>query len=635
MNKAEIIRKISKKAGVPDTEAKKFFEIFLKNASEILKPGESIDIAGVGMFQLRVGQIENRSSHNPDQEYIYSDLLIYINKDESLTEDEEIIFNVPSGIEKEYQPVDSYFSLSIGKPVIPLKGVKETEFFIPPSGTELRSLLESKIARLIDEAEKLEGGKETETIRLNDEEEGTGKLTDWKKLGEGNTQDETRVPTRSDFMKTREFENLSWDFGENLSSEIEEDAILDFETGGEKADIEEAVPEDEPKPADFAKVQPDFEEEGGSEVQGEDIFEELIDEDESEVYFEDENEELKDSPFVKDETTLEAKTTEPDDTAATDEKYEEPSMASDEILENEIEPDLSDTKSLVQEETEPDKIAEEPQSPVPEPEEPLLKNFQRVRSLTKEFRTTEFDDFKETEENKPKRITEVRGGYQKVRRTTAEFNFDLSGIEGLDELEDEPPARKKKGVRDYQGYRKRSSVPSFIVAFVVVAALAGIIFLYFKLKSANTEVVSDKKTAQTTTIDRNYDVPVTYPYNKSGENKPAGNGTVEDKQGKNGTELKTSESPNSAGDESNEIREPVNADRIGNYIYQYPEGVVVQVSSWKSRTIALNEVRKYREAGHTAFAEKSEIQGMGLYYRVRVGFFKSLEEAENFVNGNH
>ncbi len=84
-----------------------------------------------------------------------------------------------------------------------------------------------------------------------------------------------------------------------------------------------------------------------------------------------------------------------------------------------------------------------------------------------------------------------------------------------------------------------------------------------------------------------------------------------------------------------EIREPVNARRIGNYIYQYPEGVVVQVSSWKSKSIALSEVQRYRDAGYTAFAEKAEIQGMGLYYRVRVGYFKSLSEAENFVNGNH
>ncbi len=623
MNKAELIRKISKKAGVPDTEAKKFFEIFLKNASEILKPGESIDIDGVGMFQLRVGQIENRSSQNPEEEYIYSDLIIYINKDENPSEDEEIIFNVPSGIEKEYQPVDSYFSLSIGKPIIPLKGVKETEFFIPPSGTELRSLLESKIARLISEAEKTGGGKETETIRLKDDEESAGSNADRKKTGEENTQDEIPVPSRSDFLKTREFENLSWDFGENLSGEIEEDSILDLETGRENTDLEEAVPKVEPEQNNTAKVEPDFEGESGNEVQEEDIFEEVIDEEEDEnVYFEDDNEELTDSPGREDDTSSEKKFTSP---AA---GYEKPDIPNSEPL-------PSETESSMEEPEEPEEPEAEPGPKAPEPEEPVLKNFQRVRSLTKEFRTTEFDDIEETEDNKPKRVTEVRGGYQKVRRTTAEFNFDLSGIEGLDEIDDENPVKKKKGIRDYQGYRKRSSVPSFIIAFVVVIALAGIIFLYFKLKSANSGIPEETKTGQTTTIERNYDVPVTYPYNKSGENKPDENGTVGDKHDKNEAGINTAENTNPATSDLSEIREPVNARRIGNYIYQYPEGVVVQVSSWKSKTIALSEVNKYRDAGYTAFAEKSEIQGMGLYYRVRVGYFKSLEEAENFVNGNH
>ncbi len=452
MNKAEIIRKISKKAGVPDTEAKKFFEIFLKNASDILKPGESLDIAGVGVFQLRVGQIEHSGSQLPDEKYIYSDLIVYINKAASLEDDEEIIFNVPSGIEKEYQPYDSYFSLSIGKPVIPLKGVKETEFFIPPSGTELRSLLESKIERLISQAKKTEGGKETETISLKDEKENTRNLAGRIDRDDDNVQDETEVPDRSDFLKTREFENLSWDFGENLSGEITEDSGSEYKSDPEEKIPEDKFPEYKPKETQSAEIKPEFEEER-EEVREEDIFEDVIDEDEGEnVYFEDEDEELKDS-------------------------------LDNEKDEGEI------SGSFIPESPVPEEQANPEQESVM-PEEPLLKNFQRVRSLTKEFTTTEFDDYRESdhEEDKPKRVTEVRGGYQKVRRTTAEFNFDLSGIKGLDEIDEEPPVKEKKGDRDYQGYRKRGSVPTLIISLVVVIALAGILFLYFKLKSANGQV---------------------------------------------------------------------------------------------------------------------------------------------------
>src|SRR5574337_57544 len=99
MNKAEIIRKISKKAGVPDTEAKKFFEIFLKHASDLLKPGESLKIHGIGSFQLRVGQIENRNAHASGENFLYSDLIVFTESENNEpSENEETIFNVPSGI---------------------------------------------------------------------------------------------------------------------------------------------------------------------------------------------------------------------------------------------------------------------------------------------------------------------------------------------------------------------------------------------------------------------------------------------------------------------------------------------------------------------------------------------------------
>ena len=52
MTKAELIRKLAKKAGIPDSEAKVFFEIFLRKASEILKLGEAIKLKNFGYFQF-------------------------------------------------------------------------------------------------------------------------------------------------------------------------------------------------------------------------------------------------------------------------------------------------------------------------------------------------------------------------------------------------------------------------------------------------------------------------------------------------------------------------------------------------------------------------------------------------------
>jgi cell division septation protein DedD len=604
MNSAEVIRKISKKAGIPETENKKFFEIFLKQTSGILNPGESVKIPGVGTFQLRLGQLDNPAG-TTEQQYIYSNLIVFMGVDDQSSDEGEIIFNVPDDIEKEYHSIDSYFSLSIGKPIIPLKGVKAAEFFIPPSGPELRGLFESKISRILEEAEKKTGGKETEIISLKPE-----------KITVDIEPEEVELPVQSDFMKTREFENLSWDFGETLSQEIEE----------EKPEEIKEVSEQIEKVHVKREEAPNFEEEDFKpERSDEEIFEEVIDE---------ETKWIENEPGAEIEelvVELESKTQDESEdikNRSIDESENEPEEFIETVVEPELEKSefeemlLQEKESIIPPEIE-DKGNEEIESEKPEKEELSLKNFQRVSSLTKEFNISvdEEKEEKTEEEKNPPKITEVRGGFQKVRRTTAEFNFDFSGMKGLDEEEVSEIREKSKS---YKGYRK-SMLPTFVIAGVVLLALAGIIYMYLNLKNENDRSGSSKP--QTKVIERNYDVPATYPKDSLRETKSA--------DIKNGEQLKNQNTiTGELKPDQSEITEPVNSQRIENFIYQYPAGMVVQVSSWKSKSVAVGEVKKYRTAGYTAFAETSEIPGVGVYYRVRVGYFKTLDEARVFANGN-
>jgi nucleoid DNA-binding protein/cell division septation protein DedD len=639
MNKTEIIRKISKKAGVPDTEAKRFFEIFLKRASDELNPGEALKLPGVGLFQLRVGQIENSINKQSGKNYIYSDLIVFDEEGSQVSgENEEIIFNVPSGIEEEYQPIDSHFSLSLGKPIIPLRGVRASEFFIPPSGTELRGLIESKVDRLFEESERIIGGKETQSINLKSSgEQPNEKVEPHKSETDSNEKVKTKIPSRSDFLKTREFENLSWDFGENLSHEIEdvEESDYDLEktfdtAGSNEVEQQWTDAEENFEPGDLDE-EPGFEEEKiESDVADEEIFEEAFDDEPEETF---EKTDAAISELSEDENI--------------ENRVEEAGTVSDEKQNDQFGENIDSEKNNSVE-TESGELTTE---------EPFLKNFQRVTSFTKEFSTNAFDDVQEEEtEQKPKKVTEVRAGFQKVRRTTAEFDFDLSGIKDLDEEEDSSqslaPEKKEKikshrpSIDDkgkYRGYNRKSSLPSFIIAFVVVLAMAGVIFLYLKLKSANHENntfnSAGNSKQSTKVIDRNYDVPVTYPYKPGDEKNSETSKTGTDnssKNEKNKVEQKSqkpvSENINTTDDL---IREPVNAKNLATFIYQYPEGVMVQVSSWKSKSIAITEVEKYRKAGYTAFAEPAIIPGKGNYYRVRVGYFKSLDEAKKFVTRNY
>ena len=60
----------------------------------------------------------------------------------------------------------------------------------------------------------------------------------------------------------------------------------------------------------------------------------------------------------------------------------------------------------------------------------------------------------------------------------------------------------------------------------------------------------------------------------------------------------------------------------------------MQVSSWRSKSIADNEASKYRAKGYTPYIEQAEVPGRGTWFRVKIGNFKSVAEAEKFSAKN-
>jgi hypothetical protein len=89
-----------------------------------------------------------------------------------------------------------------------------------------------------------------------------------------------------------------------------------------------------------------------------------------------------------------------------------------------------------------------------------------------------------------------------------------------------------------------------------------------------------------------------------------------------GTEL---EDPLSIKDFPNEVK-------ISNTLYKVGNKYMVQVSSWKRSSRAITIVEKLRRAGYNAFIVKAYLPSLGgTWYRVRIGFFKTLEEAKEFL----
>lgn len=58
-----------------------------------------------------------------------------------------------------------------------------------------------------------------------------------------------------------------------------------------------------------------------------------------------------------------------------------------------------------------------------------------------------------------------------------------------------------------------------------------------------------------------------------------------------------------------------------------------QVSSWKNKTKAEEEVARLKRAGHNAFISEAYIANKGgTWYRVRIGYFNSVDETEVYMN---
>ncbi len=236
ITKAELIRKLAKRAGVPDSELKVFFEIYLKKLSEILSSGDAAVIEGLGYFHSVKGEIRKSTflETEDDNEVVYLDLLLFSDDKTYNTEsNENLLFSIPTIKSEDYNPIDSYLSLSIGKPVIPLKGTKDTEFFIPLSGLELKRLVESKVDKAISHLKILAHNTTGNNIISIDTEVYNPNQFEFNWSNESEEENETVITdaakseTTSNF--TKNFDDITWNFGEKLAKQIEEESILDFE----------------------------------------------------------------------------------------------------------------------------------------------------------------------------------------------------------------------------------------------------------------------------------------------------------------------------------------------------------------------------------------------------------------------
>ncbi len=216
----------------------------------------------------------------------------------------------------------------------------------------------------------------------------------------------------------------------------------------------------------------------------------------------------------------------------------------------------------------------------------------------------------------------------------------------LEKVEDNPD--------DYFEPEKKKNLTPFLIFPLIVIGLSLLLYWYLEHYKKNEVTL---KTPQITmksnnakVIQREFDIPVTYPYlpkvnetsiSESTPLKTDDQNLVPEKSEVVETEQKRPEEKKTSEQHTPENNRPVNTVtplgkslNVGNNIFKYNNFYAVQVASFRSSSISENEAGKYRNKGYNAFVEEAEIPGRGTWYRVRVGNFSSKEEAQSFASKN-
>jgi len=689
MTKAELIRKVAKNVGVPDTDAKIFFELFLKRISAIVEIGQSIFVKDFGYFHLIKGSIKKpvfSFNDNEVSEEAVELVLFSEDKDLRKSDTKGLVFNIPSFDEEDYHPIDSTFSLSIGKPLIPLSGVPFDNIFIPTSGYEYRRLIESKVEKIIAESEIAESVENFPTLVIDARSYNSNQVQlQWDDkavldIDNAASIDETVTEAKTELSEyekqTNELKNIAWDFGEGLSKQIEAESILDIADERINMNLNQTKATEKTEAIETPKTEIKID---GSNAEQENLIPDKV---------EDENPE-----FIEDL------------------KLDESSEKLNELLEseneaNEIFKDENLEQNILEKfDAEIDEhINEIVNDPLPEPEAEETKS-EVIDCLLLEDDPTDEEFWKSTSKyfepynpgsnkNDDEETTEEQAEFENVNPSD-DIKLDLnSELEIKDKINDEFILNKVNDEIDteikneeqelkmeegnleenveveksteqkaeyFEPAKKRNLIP-FIVFPLLVIGLSLALYWYLEFYKKGDVTIKPKqivlKSENAKIVQRNFDIPVTYPYllkiNETTISETVTPKTEEPIIQKNETtdkkieEKKQETKPEIKSEIKENTKPPVaeikNPDKntaptgnglnVGNNIFKYGNFYVVQVASFRASSISENEAGKYRNKGYNAFVEEAEIPNRGKWYRVRVGNFSSREEAQIFVDKN-
>ncbi len=613
MTTIELINIVAKKAGIRESEAKFFFELFTKRLSGKMKPGESVKFSDVGYFHLRTAKKTAGSSEDEiaGSEKDKINVMLFSKELEQMDDlENNIIFNIHDIPEGEHDEIDSYFSLSVGKPVFPVEGVTDGKLFSQQTGIELRKTLHSKAEQLISTIEKLEGVMGKEEIVL---EKSLLSKRKTEFLKSESLSDETPITGEDTFPNPDNIRNRAPNYDKYISGKIKNETTSEPEKGEkQEADMDESISE---------KLPWNF---------GREVFDKKVD------Y---KREDADDIPAEEDMDEEEVETSTPIDEGIDTDGIDLGIEQEEAQTEKEIERDEK-LKSVIDDfitRDEPEKFG------AFERVKSFVSNIEKDKSIDK----TEHEESEEEVESELAEIEEetTEDGFMEVQSKSTEYHLDDDKAKIKKKKETVSSKKSSREDRYLYKRRKRNIVP-FLVAFFAIVFVVAIVYLYMEsdtiLKSEEVEkdVLSIVRPASVTVIEREYIFPVTYPYSVSE--------TEEEISGINlalfsdeeivfkppvpKQEIDKKEEVTTVAKEDEKISGEESIGLVSKNVYKYKDYFVVQVAAFKSYSIAEAEAKKYEEMGYNTFVEIAEIAGTGTWFRLRVGDFTTREKANSFAN---
>lgn len=699
MTKAELIRKLAKNSGIPDQDAKIFFELLLKRISSDTKIGQSLFLNDFGYFYLIKGSIKkpvySYNANEVSEEEI--DLILFSEESDLKNSDTKgLVFSIPFSDDDDFHPIDAAFSLSIGKPLIPLRGVPFDDIYIPTSGYEYRRLIESKVDKVISNAVIAELAESFPILVIDARSYNSNQVQlKWTDTADAETSEKV-IPDEQPVQKTelseyekqtQELKNIAWDFGEDLSQQIEAESILDI--ADEKISFDLNQKKDETTQDEIKQEK--FNEEN-TETLIEESFIEIGEKDLTkpvEISLSEnadtESSEKLDELLNFNENTIEVKN---EDADVISTESSEPLLIqsdisgnSDELLIDEIQIDEIQIDGIQNDDTSEQtiEITETPDSDedkqfwentskyfetyIPNKSQGESKEDEAAASSDNEIINEDHNHSEEIKEDTYPELSEAENESDSNLQEETNRN-DISDVESIEEDEEAVKEQTEQKAEYYEPVEKKNYLP-FIIFPLIVIVLSLALYWYlefFQKKEIPVKNVNiSLNTANTTVIKRDYDIPVSTPYPLQTEGTTLNQNAATSEEVVKEDVKKEDVVINEQIDKQPEVKiekkevkpeppakipdiKPLSSTtttltkpkalNVGNNIFKYGDYFVVQVASFRASSISENEAGKYRNKGYNAFVETAEIQGRGTWYRVRVGNFSTKEEAQNFINKN-